>query len=173
MAEGIRALLVYRRNGTLAILKRLLNRHGIRTAHARNCAEAAAVLGWVEGPDLVFTDTALTDGTWAEVENLAERTCPPVPVIVVSRNVDVSLYLDALEGGASDFIVPPFEDSDLDYVVKGALLHGFLTPSATLHAGARMMPEIAPNAQNHTHPRAGALHTQGGRQADGPLGGRT
>jgi FixJ family two-component response regulator len=74
-------------------------------------------------PDLIFTDTALADGIWAEVEALAKRMLPRVPVIVVSGQVNVPLYLDALERGASDFIVPPFRDADLDHVVRGALLN--------------------------------------------------
>jgi FixJ family two-component response regulator len=46
------------------------------------------------------------------------------PVVVVSRLVDLDLYLDVLESGASDFIVPPFQASDVAYVVSGALLDG-------------------------------------------------
>jgi DNA-binding NtrC family response regulator len=159
MAERIHALLVYQQNGPLAELKPLLERHGIRTTRARNCAEAAAVLGRRMPPELVFTDTALADGTWDEVEVLAERMRPPVPVIVVSRNVDITLYLDALERGVSDLIIPPFQDDDLDYVVKGALLHGVVP----LRSAAGVMAEVEPNAQNHFGPGARALHAQSGR----------
>ena len=41
-------------------------------------------------------------------------------VIVVARVVDMRLYIAALEGGASDFLVPPFTRSDLTYVVSRA-----------------------------------------------------
>ena len=51
----------------------------------------------------------------------ARRMPSPVPVVVVSRYVDVDLYLDALEKGAWDYIVPPFRAADLAYVVNGAI----------------------------------------------------
>ena len=44
-----------------------------------------------------------------------------IPVIVVSRFVDIDLYLKALESGASDFIVPPFSAADVAYVVRTAI----------------------------------------------------
>jgi FixJ family two-component response regulator len=48
----------------------------------------------------------------------------PVPVIVVSPFVDVDLYLDSMESGASDFIVPPFLCTDVAYVVMTAISDG-------------------------------------------------
>ena len=44
-----------------------------------------------------------------------------VPVIVVSRVVEINLYIDALEKGASDFIVPPFYHQDISHVLKCAV----------------------------------------------------
>ena len=40
---------------------------------------------------------------------------------MVSRLVDVSLYVDTMEGGAFDFIVPPLSASELAHVVKCAV----------------------------------------------------
>ena len=40
---------------------------------------------------------------------------------MVSRVVDVSLYVEAMDGGAFDFIVPPLSAIKLDYVVKRAM----------------------------------------------------
>lgn len=122
MRERVHALLVYDQEDPLAELKSFLDGKGIQTTRSRNCAEAEMALCWQEPPRVIFTDTVLTDGTWAEVKTMAERRRPPVPVIVVSRLLNIALYLDVLERGASDFIVPPFREADLDYVVKGALL---------------------------------------------------
>jgi DNA-binding NtrC family response regulator len=171
MAETIKALLVYSEKGPLAELIRLLERQGVRTTRARSCAEAAAVLGRHRTADLIFTDTTLPDGTWDEVEVLAERMSPRVPVIVVSRSVDITLYFDAMERGASDYIVPPFQAIDLDYLVRGALLHGTVAPSAPLRAAAGVMPEVAQNVENHTRSRVRTFHPQSGRKASRPLGG--
>jgi FixJ family two-component response regulator len=67
---------------------------------------------------LIFTDSQLPDGTWADVVRLAGNARTPTSVIVVSRLVDVRFYLDALENGAFDFIAPPFEPMELAHIVQ-------------------------------------------------------
>jgi DNA-binding NtrC family response regulator len=103
-------------------LEALLKTLGIVTLRARNCAEAEAMLPRVESPLLIFTDLQLPDGTWTDIKSVADRRRPGLPVIVVSRQVDIPLYLDALDRGVCDFIVPPFSQSELKHVVFGALL---------------------------------------------------
>ena len=71
-------------------------------------------------PHLVFTDTTLADGTWADVTALAAKATMAVDVIVVSRLVDTRLYIETIETGAFDFIVPPLATTDLSYVVRCA-----------------------------------------------------
>ena len=120
MRARIRALLVHYEEMPMTELKFVLDRLGIETSRARTCAEAEAALDGAEPPRLIFTDTVLTDGTWANVTALPGKGRPALSVIVVSREVDIPLYLD-VESGASDFIVPPFRDADVAQVVKGAL----------------------------------------------------
>jgi len=162
MAEKVHALLVFGKKGPLADLRPLLDMHGIRTTRVRNCAETAVVLGRPQVPNLMFTDIALDDGSWTDVKTLAERSRPQVPVIVVSQLLDVALYLDVLERGASDFIVPPFRDVDLEHIVKGALLNRAQTPHAPISTTGATVPEVAHNAQNHTRSRVRAFHAQSG-----------
>ena len=106
MRARIRALLVHYEEMPMTELKFVLDRLGIETSRARTCAEAEAALDGAEPPRLIFTDTVLTDGTWAKVTALAGKGRPALSVIVVSRQMDIPLYLDVLESGASDFIVP-------------------------------------------------------------------
>jgi DNA-binding NtrC family response regulator len=122
METRLRALLVHDQEEPWTGLKPLLERQGVATSRARSCAEAEWVLQSPEPNLLVLTEPVLPDGTWAEILALAGRGPSPVPVVVVSRYVDVDLYLDVLEKGGSDFIVPPFCASDLAYVVNGAIL---------------------------------------------------
>jgi DNA-binding response OmpR family regulator len=51
----------------------------------------------------------------------AARLPAPADVILVSRLVDDGLYISALESGALDFVVPPFNPSDVAYVIGNAL----------------------------------------------------
>jgi DNA-binding NtrC family response regulator len=67
---------------------------------------------------MIFTDTNLSDATWVDVLRLAARHL--VPVIVVSRQVDFRLYVDSLERGALDVIVPPFVGAYLAHIVRCA-----------------------------------------------------
>ena len=123
MKNQTSALLVYDEDYPLSDLRPLLDRIGFECLRARSCAEAKPMLSSPTPPLLAFTDTKLPDGGWAETVSFAAAIRRPVPVVVVSRAVDLSLYLDSLEAGAAEFIVPPFRDADLTYVVKGVLLN--------------------------------------------------
>jgi FixJ family two-component response regulator len=53
--------------------------------------------------------------------NLAARAPAPVNVIVVSEVVDIALYLEVIQLGAFDFIVPPMSSPDFAHVVWSAV----------------------------------------------------
>ncbi len=120
MTKTTSVLLVHDYEYPLADLTLTLKRLGLSSRRARTCIEAKSVLASPEPPTLVFTDTELPDGGWPETVGMASRSRPPIPVIVVSRVVDISLYLDAMQDGAAEFIVPPFREADIRYVVQGA-----------------------------------------------------
>ena len=123
----VRALLVQADDDSFGELKSALENQGVETYRARSCVEAGRILAKTNVPQVVFTDANLPDGTWAEVVAAAGKSQSPLNVILVSRVLDVSLYIRALEGGAFDFIVPPFLGSDLTHIVHcaagGALSH--------------------------------------------------
>jgi DNA-binding NtrC family response regulator len=124
MANELCALLVYDQQEPLQALERILLDWGMPTRHVSNCAAARAALCEANAPALVLTDTALPDGTWADMLQVARDARPSSPVIVVSRVVDVRLYLDVLDSGAYDFLAPPFVPTDLAHIVKGAIQEG-------------------------------------------------
>lgn len=120
MSKEISALLLYDQADPLRLLKAALQVPGVKLRQARTCAEARRIISGPKPPDLVFTDTQLADGDWSEVVRLAQGARAPVNVIVVSRLVDIPLYVQTIEQGAFDFITPPFEPSDLAHVVRCA-----------------------------------------------------
>lgn len=162
MQARIHALLIYGKEKPVPELEPLLERQGIAVSRARSCAEAEAALACVEPPILILTETSLSDGTWADVEALARRQRPAVPVIVVSRFVDLPLYLEVLESGASDFIVPPFREADFAWVVAGALMDRSRIPYG-LTRKTGMGLEVSQYAQDYAAPGARAAHAQTGR----------
>jgi len=72
---------------------------------------------------LVFTDVSVSDGSWADVVSLAEHAEAPLDVIVVGSTVNTKFYVSAIERGAFDFVLPPFELGGLRHVVRTAELN--------------------------------------------------
>jgi DNA-binding NtrC family response regulator len=118
MKETVRALLVQARHDPLDALRMALEEQSIVIFSARTCAEAALALLSNSPPHLVFTEIQLTDGDWADVLALAGKASEPVNVIVVSPFVDIGFYVQAIERGAFDFIVPPLSDPEFMHVVR-------------------------------------------------------
>ena len=121
MQEMIRALLVHDRPEPTGSLRRALESQCIETQSVRTCHEASQALWGRQPPHLALTDTRLPDGSWEVVVNLAARAPAPVNVIVVSEVVDIALYLEVIQRGAFDFIVPPMSLSDFAHVVWSAV----------------------------------------------------
>lgn len=117
----IKALLVYNQDDPLSGLSLALQTQPAETSRARTCQQAIRLIqGSDDQPDVVFTDTSLPDGTWADVVSAARQAPSPVDVIVVSRWPDVKVYVDALERGAFDYMSPPFRAVEVDHVLKCA-----------------------------------------------------
>jgi DNA-binding NtrC family response regulator len=131
MQETITALLVHEGEAFFQVLESILGKQGIKTRWARSCAEAFAALVQLDLPKLVFTGTTFCDGTWTDVLNLASdlKVHDATKIVVVSRVVDHRLYIDAIEKGAFDFIVPPFEPENLAFIVRSAICRAQKTGS--------------------------------------------
>lgn len=72
-------------------------------------------------PQLVLSDTVLPDGNWMDVLDVAAKAVEPVNVIIVSVGADTSLYLDAMDHGAFDFMTDSFTVPQIVHILKCAL----------------------------------------------------
>ncbi|TAM84682.1 MAG: response regulator [Acidobacteria bacterium] len=109
-------------SGEVALpLRRALHDAGVSVRVVRSCAETEEILNGLSVPSMLFCETSLPDGTWADILALASEAQTRIPVVVVSRLVDIDLYINALEHGAADFIVPPFCQKDVSYVMSCAV----------------------------------------------------
>lgn len=120
MLQRITALLVHHKSDTFTTLQAALVRQGVRVIQAESRAQAKRALGVQKPALLVFTDTHLPGGTWADILALARKAALPVNVIVVARIVNTRLDIETIEAGAFDFIVPPLDATDLAHVVRCA-----------------------------------------------------
>lgn len=113
------ALLVSEGDKSFKKLKDLLKGQQIEVRSAQTCEEVARLLDQTH-PELVFTNARLPGGTWSDVVRLAEKTSIPTNVIVVGRCKNTDLYLSAMDFGAFDFILPPFEPAPITHVARVA-----------------------------------------------------
>jgi len=121
MKEEISAILLHQPTESQRLLKQALEGGSIKVNWLRNYGEVLPLLREADPPHLVFTEASLPDGTWTDVVNLALEALKPVKVIVVSRLIDVRLYVQTMAGGAFDFIVPPMTRDELAHVLACAV----------------------------------------------------
>jgi DNA-binding NtrC family response regulator len=120
MSQKVTALLIFHQTKPYHDVEAALERLAVPTERAQTLGEASHVLSRVNPPLLVFTESELTDGNWADVVSLSARASSPVCVIVVGQEIDTRLYASVIEVGAFDFIAPPFDALDLAHVVRCA-----------------------------------------------------
>jgi DNA-binding NtrC family response regulator len=120
MRGTVTALLIFHRTEPYNDLEAALEKLAVRTGRARTLAEACHILSTVNLPLVVFTESELPDGNWADVVSLSARAASPVSVIVMGQEIDTKLYVSVIEGGAFDFMAPPFEAPALAHVVRCA-----------------------------------------------------
>lgn len=117
--KKLSALFVFDGNRSFESLRGLLNSQGIEVWSSRTCKEAACVLDKTH-PELIFTATQNTDGPWREIVILAEHASVPTNVIVLGDSKDARFYIAAMDYGAFDFILPPFESDPVGHVGRVA-----------------------------------------------------
>lgn len=118
-AKKLFALLVSGGNDSFKDLKALLKSQTVEVWSAQSCEEVARLLDQTR-PELIFTGTTLSDGSWSDVVSLGEEASAPTNVIVVGKYNDTKLYVSTMNFGAFDFVLPPFESAGLARVVQSA-----------------------------------------------------
>ena len=121
MMEHLFALLVHDQPEPFESLKQALKDLSIETYSVETCKEAADLIAQCK-PHIIFTESALRDGSWVSILNLAEVSDVPLNVIVVGAIPDTRFYMSVMERGAFDFVAPPFEHEPLEFVVRSAEL---------------------------------------------------
>ena len=121
MKPQINALLVHHRNDRFYTLQLVLEALSIKVTRARSVQEAEKQLCETPCPHLVLSDTVLPDGNWMDVLDVTAKAMEPVNVIIVSSMMETSLYLDAMDHGAYDFMTDSFTIPQIVHVLKCAI----------------------------------------------------
>jgi DNA-binding NtrC family response regulator len=114
------ALLIFHNAKAYNDLEAALAKLAIPTERVESLGEACRILSSANPPLLVFTESQLPDGNWADVVSLTARSSLPVSLIVVGYEIDTKLYASVIEVGAFDFIAPPFNAVELTHVARCA-----------------------------------------------------
>jgi len=104
-------------------LRSILTECGLQPIPCSTLKEAKASLT-SDAISLAFCEDRLSDGDYADLLCAARSSGQRIPVVVCSRQLDLSVYLDAMELGAYDFMVRPYHKGDVAWIVQGALWKG-------------------------------------------------
>jgi two-component system KDP operon response regulator KdpE len=126
----------------LALLKALrigLTARGDEVVTAHTGTDAITQVALVH-PDLVILDLGLPDMDGLEVCRRI-REFSEIPIVVLSAYGDEHRKVEALDGGADDFITKPFGMAELEARLRVALRHATsregtsISPAAVMHVG--------------------------------------
>ncbi|WAA13497.1 response regulator [Fervidibacillus halotolerans] len=92
---------------TLSNIIRKLN-HEV-AAEAKTGKEAVQLYRF-HRPDLVFMDITMPDMNGIEAIKMIKNEYPDAQIIICSAMAQQKIVMDAIEAGAKDFIVKPFEE---------------------------------------------------------------
>ena len=121
MPNNARILIIDDEPQIRKFLRTTLSTHAYDVSEAGTAAQGQTLLG-VHPPDLLILDLGLPDKDGLEV--LKElRSWSSLPVIVLSARGFEQAKVDALEGGADDYLTKPFGASELLARIKVALRH--------------------------------------------------
>jgi DNA-binding NtrC family response regulator len=87
-------------------------------------------------PDCIVTDITMPEASGLELLDQVQSKHPEIPVIVMTAYSSVSQAVEAMQKGAFEYIVKPFENTDLTNVVKKAL-----RKKGLVHGETKRMPE--------------------------------
>ncbi|WP_120495619.1 sigma-54 dependent transcriptional regulator [Kiloniella sp. EL199] len=74
-------------------------------------------------PDAIILDMKLPDMDGMEILGYLQENAIPSSVVVITANASISVAVQAMQAGASDFIVKPFNADRLIYTLRNALEH--------------------------------------------------
>jgi len=114
-------------------------------------------------PSVVLTDVNLPGISGLELQEKIRETCRRVPFVFISGALSVNDGIDAMKGGALDFLVKPVSPEQLDTVLEQALKLDaeFLAGEQRAKALASLLGDLSPRErQVHALLVRGANNTQ-------------
>ncbi len=121
------------------MLEILFRREGYQVVTAAGAREGIEAIHGAAHPfPVVLTDLSMPDGSGLDVLAAAKSRGAPTEVILLTAHSTVENALDAMRGGAYDFVTKPFQPRELAVLVSKALeKHALALENQRLRAQAR------------------------------------
>jgi two-component system KDP operon response regulator KdpE len=124
-AAPLRVLVVDDEPPIRKLLRLGLSAHGYQILEAPSGKTALELLG--QAPDLVILDLGLPDIQGHELLRTIRARNESVPIVVLSSRGDEAGKVQALDGGADDYVTKPFGMDELLARMRAALRHQLAT----------------------------------------------
>jgi two-component system response regulator PilR (NtrC family) len=121
------------------MLEILFRREGYQVVTAAGAREGIEAINQAAYPfPVVLTDLSMPDGSGLDVLASAKSRSAPTEVVLITAHSTVENALDAMHGGAYDFVTKPFQSRELAVLVSKALeKHVLALENQRLRAQAR------------------------------------
>ena len=119
--NSARMLLVSRDPSTLRSVAKVGEANDWQMETAHSGLEALEQVQSMPAPDLVLLDLVPDDADSLHTLRWLRRVCPRVPVILISLSENHHDMVEALRLGAQDFLLRPWQEQQLDRVLKSHL----------------------------------------------------
>jgi len=116
--NSARMLLVSRDPATLRSVAKVGEANDWQMETAHSGLEALEQVQSTPSPDLVLLDLVPDDADSLHTLRWLRRVCPRVPVILISQSENHHDMVEALRLGAQDFLLKPWQEQQLDSVLK-------------------------------------------------------
>lgn len=121
MESQIRILIIEDEKVVQDILRRLLRPKGYSLTFVDRGDDGLRLLKQNSDYQLVITDLMLPGASGLEVLKSAGRMDPELPVIVITAYATVDTAVDAMKGGAFDYLTKPFNNEEVMLVIEKAI----------------------------------------------------
>ncbi len=118
-----------------AALTRALEQEQLKPTWVRRLRDGRDQLDLETPPSAVVLDLSLPDGDGLELLRELRARQDPVPLLIITARDGLAERVDALEGGADDFIVKPFAVSELVARLRAVIRRAAGQPDSTWRIG--------------------------------------
>jgi DNA-binding NtrC family response regulator len=116
-----RVLVVDDAEGIRSYLASLLELRGYLVDTAENGRRALELLESGAAPDVILLDVMMPELGGLETLRRIREAHPQLPVVMLSVVARATTIVEAMQAGAADYLNKPFEEDELDAVLRGAL----------------------------------------------------